>query len=669
MNSLLNDLRYSLRLLRQRPGFTFVAIITLALGIGVNTALFSVFEAFALKPLPLKNPESIVRVSSRDRDGATRLLFSYADYLAYRDRNHVLADLAAWNKVAVTLGTRPAGAGDDLTALSGDDEYLFGQLVSGNYFAALDAEMALGRAFLPEEDRTPNARPVVVLSYGFWQRRFDSDPQIIGKTIPLDGQPFTVVGVAARNFIGTEPDAPQFWMPLMMRDTVIGEGGWNYKRWLTDRDAESFALVGRLRPGVSRQQAEAEMRVIAEQLPGDTADRQPKTGIRLSRAATFIEINAELMPLVVPLLLAVGLVLLIACANVANLMLARAAGRSREMAIRAALGASRWRTIRQLLMESLLVAVIGGFAGLLLAVWGIDLLVSISPRGTPRLDEISLDVSVFAFTLAASLLTGVLFGLAPAIFASRVDINETLKEGARAVSAGSARHRLRNGLVVAEIALALVVLVGAGLLVRSFVRLQAVEPGFNPDHLLTMWIGLSDPRYEVRGARRQFLKELTPKLWAIPGVEAVAVGNDLPIQGTDSSSIPTIEGHPSTREEQERLVGLHPVGAGYFEALGMRLLKGRGFTERDNESAAPVAVINETAARRLWPGEEPIGKHFTFDSPSAPDFRWTEVVGVIADVKHDGLNAESGMHAYLPNLQMPWPFHTIALRSQLDNAS
>ena len=652
---MLNDLRYSLRLLRQRPGFTFVAIITLALGIGVNTALFSVFEAFALKPLPLKNPESIVRVSSRDRDGATRLLFSYADYLAYRDRNHVLADLAAWNKVAVTLGTRPAGAGDDLTALSGDDEYLFGQLVSGNYFAALDAEMALGRAFLPEEDRTPNARPVVVLSYGFWQRRFDSDPQIIGKTIPLDGQPFTVVGVAARNFIGTEPDAPQFWMPLMMRDTVIGEGGWNYKRWLTDRDAESFALVGRLRPGVSRQQAEAEMRVIAEQLPGDTADRQPKTGIRLSRAATFIEINAELMPLVVPLLLAVGLVLLIACANVANLLLARAASRQKEIAVRLALGASRSRIIRQLLTESVVLAVAGGAVALLLTSWALAALYPVVMAQLPiphHLAEsfalnLDPDLRVFGFALLASVIAGVAAGLAPALQASRPNLSAALKDEGSTFGAHLRQSRLRNGLVVVQLAVCLSLLAGTGLLIRNLQKVGTIDTGLETANVFAVTASLQSPQPDAR-READLRRLLATRLRSLPGVNSLAEVERQPLTGMPPSVSVMLPGQTPSADSPLR-ARFNIVSPGYFETVGLRLRRGRSFSEQEAQAGAAVCVITEATAQRFWPNTEAIGQRIGLNLPAlnATEQQF-EVIGVTCDTRSGWVWQKDEAFVYVP---------------------
>jgi putative ABC transport system permease protein len=646
----MQDLRFGLRMLRKRPGFTLVAVITLALGIGANTAIFSVVNAVLLRQLQYKDSDRLVWWWEHQPQLA-QAPFSAPDFLDFQAQNQTFEQVA--------------GVRDTLLTLTGDGppEPLRGAIVSANYFLMLGVEPKLGRALQADDGRTGAAR-VAVLSHQLWQRRFGGQASVIGESLRISGEDVTVVGVMPAGF-KAPVERTEIWVNphAGAPDFLFTDRS---ERQSQNRGSHFLKIIGRLKPGVTRAQAQADLDVIFERIH----QQYSMTANHSVQLVPLHErITGKLRSALLIVFAAVGLVLLIACANVANLMLARASGRSREMAIRAALGASRWRTIRQLLTESLLIAVIGGLAGLLLAVWGVDLLVSISPGDTPRLDEIGLDMSVFAFTLAASLLTGLLFGLAPALFASRVDINETLKEGARSVSAGAARHRLRNGLVVAEIALALVVLVGAGLLVRSFVRLQAVEPGFKPDHLLTMWIGLIDPRYEVRGARRQFLKELVPKLQAIPGVQAVAVGSDLPIQGTDSSSNPTVEGRPPAQGDQELLVGMHPVNNGYFDALGMRLLKGRGFTERDNETAPPVAVINETMARTLWPGEEPIGKHFTFDSTSSPDFRWTEVVGLAADVKHDGLNVESGMHAYMPHMQMPWPFQSIALRSQLDDAA
>jgi putative ABC transport system permease protein len=650
MNTFLQDLRYGARVLWNRPGFTVIAVLTLALGIGANTAIFSVVNAVLLKPLKYKEPDRLIWWWEQQPQLA-QAPFSPGDFADFQAQNQTFEEVAAIRGTLLTL------TGD------GAPDPLRGEIVSANYFAMLGVGPALGRV-LQADDGQKGAPRVAVLSHQLWQRRFGGDAKVIGQSLRISGEDVTVVGVMPADF-NSPTERAEIWVNphASVPDFLFTDR--NEQR-MQSHGMHFLKVIGRLKPGVTRAQAQADIDAIFDHIH----QQYPMTANHTVRLVPLHErITGQLRAALLIVFGAVGLVLLIACANVANLMLARATGRSREMAIRAALGASRWRTIRQLFTESLLIAVIGGAVGVLLAVWGLRLLISLSPAETPRLDEIGLDLPVLAFTLAASLLTGILFGFAPALFASRIDINETLKEGSRGVSGGGARHRLRNGLVMAEIALALVVLIGAGLLIRSFVRLQAVEPGFRPDHLLTMWIGLIDPRYEKPGARLQFLKALTPKLQAIPGVETVAVSNDLPIAGTDSSSNPTIEGHAPTQENEEPLVGMHTVSAGYFEAMGIHLLKGRPLTERDDEKAPPVAVINETMARTFWPGEDPIGKHFSFDSPKEPNFQWTEVVGLVADVKHDGLNVESGMHAYLPSLQMAWPFQTIALRSQADEAA
>jgi putative ABC transport system permease protein len=650
MSTLLQDLRYGLRMLLKKPGFTVVAIITLALGIGANTAIFSVVNAVLIKPLPYKEPERLIWWWEQQPQLAQAPL-SPGD----------LADFQAQNQTFEQV----AGIRDTLLTLTGNGapEPLRGEIVSANYFAMLGVPPILGRA-LQADDGQKGAPRVAVLSHTLWQRRFGGDANVIGQSLRISGEDVTVVGVMPASF-NAPTERAEIWVNphATIPDFLFTDR--NEQR-LQSHGSHFLKAIGRLKPGVTREQAQADIDAIFDHIH----QQYTYTANHFIRLVPLHErITGQMRSALLLVFGAVGLVLLIACANVANLMLARATGRSREMAIRAALGASRWRTIRQLFTESLLIAVIGGAVGVLLAVWGVDLLVSLSPTDTPRLNEIGLDWRVLGFTLVATLLTGILFGLAPVLFASRIDINQTLKEGARSVSAGTARHRLRSGLVVAEIALALVVMIAAGLLVRSFIRLQSVDPGFNPDHLLTMYVGLLDPKYEQPGARLRFIKELVPKLKALPGVEAVAFGNDFPIAGTDSSSNPTVEGRAPAQENEELLAGMHPVSAGYFDALGIRMIKGRDFNERDNDSAPPVAIINETMARTLWPDQDPLGKHFTFDSPKSPNFRWTEVIGVVADVKHDGLNAASGMHAYLSNLQQTWPFHTIALRSRLDNAA
>ncbi len=504
MRTLWQDLRYGARTLLKKPGFTLIAVLTLALGIGVNTALFTVFDAFVLKPLPLKDPDSIVKIYGRMPDGSRYRLFSYLDYLDYRDRNHVFEGLVAFNKVAAVFGEKSAGPMDD-SFIVASHEYIFGQIVSGNYFSVLGAEMALGRAFLPDEDREPGTHPVMVLSYGFWQRRFNADPNIVGKTIKLTGQQYTVVGVTAREFIGTEPDAPQFWVPLMMRDQTHQAGSWNHKRWLSERNADSFALTGRLKPGVSRQQAQAEMNVIAEQLARSYPERSRKIGVSLSGGATFVEIDEGLAPLIVPLLVAVGLILLMACANVANLLLARAATRGSEIAVRLALGASRWRVIRQLLTESVLISALGGAAGLLMAIWTLDalypLVMSRLPVPRALIESFALDLDpdyrIFGFALLASMIAGVAAGLAPALQASRPNLASALKDEGSTFGQHLSQSRLRNALVVIQVAVCLTLLVGAGLLVRNLQKVRTIDTGLETANVFTISAGLQTPQKDM----------------------------------------------------------------------------------------------------------------------------------------------------------------------------
>jgi len=369
LETLWQDLRFGLRMLRKNPGFSLIAILTLALGIGANTALFTVYDAFVLKPLPLKDPESIVHVRGYAREGKWQPLFSYQDYLDYRDRNASFVGLIAMNKFAVPFGDETADIAG-FSVLPGN--FGFGRLVSSNYFAVLGAEMALGRGFAPEENQTPGTHPVLVLSHICWEQRFHSDSNVIGKTVRVAGLPFMIIGVTAKGFIGTEPDSPQFWVPLMMRDQVVGN--WHYRIWLNDRRANSFSLFGRLKPGVTREQAQAEMNVIAQQLTQAYPDPQRKASVVVTSGATFIQLEGAAKLLVTPLLTALGLVLLIACVNVTNMLLARAAGRQREIAVRLALGASRLRIVRQLLTESVLLAGAGGAMGLLFATWAIRLI-------------------------------------------------------------------------------------------------------------------------------------------------------------------------------------------------------------------------------------------------------------------------------------------------------
>jgi macrolide transport system ATP-binding/permease protein len=658
MNSLWQDLRYGARMLMKKPGFTLIAMLTLALGIGVNTALFTVYDAFVLKPLPLKDPDSIVSVTGYNQKAERNRLFSYQDYLDYRDRNTVFAGLIAMNKFAVPFGDQPAAAEESGVLPS---NYGFGRLVSGNYFAVLGAEMRLGRGFAPEEDQTPGTHPVLVLSHLCWELQFNSDPNIVGKTVRLAGQPFTILGVTAREFIGTEPDAPQFWVPLMMRDQVVSN--WHYKRWLNERGADAFVLVGRLKPGVTRGQAQAEMNVIARQLAAAHPDPQRKASVAVTPSATFIQLEDEVKLLVAPLLTAVGLILLIACVNVTNMLLARAAGRQREIAVRLALGASRRRVMRQLLTESVLLSALGGAAGLLLAVWTISalypLVLAQMPVPPALLEQFALDLSpdyrVLAFTMLVSLLAGVAAGLAPALQASRPNLSGALKDGGSTFGARLGQSRLRNALVVTQVAVCLTLLIAAGLLTRNLQKLQTIDTGLVTKNVFTLDTGTQGTQQEP-GRVNEFRRQLVTRLRALPGVKSVSQAMRQPLAGVVRTTPITLAGRTPAVDRPVQ-AGFNFVSADYFQTLGLRITRGRGFTAQEEQANAQVVLISESTARRFWPNEDAIGKHVGIgaaaprseSSPEAtPNFPQYEVIGITNDTRQGLVWRRDETFLYVP---------------------
>src|SRR5215470_16112134 len=656
-NEMFQDLRFGARMLAKRPGFTLIAILTLALGIGLNTALFTIFDAFVLKPLPLKDADSIVNITGRNREGERNRLFSYLDYLDYRDRNTVFAGLVAQNEFTAPFGDQAPA--DDSPVLPGN--FGFGRMVSGNYFTTLGAEMALGRGFAPDEEKTPGARPVLVLSHICWERRFNSDPQIVGKTVRLAGLPFTIIGVTARGFVGAEPNSPQFWIPLMMRDRAVGE--WNRQVWLTERKADSFIMVGKLKPGVSRRQAEAEMNVIAQQLVRQYPDPQRKTRVSVEPGGTFIQMDDQVMMLVAPLMTAVGLILLIACVNVTNLLLARAAGRQREISVRLALGAGRWRVARQLLTESVLLSALGGAAGFLLSTWTMHALypVVLARAPIPRalVEQFALnlepDYRVFGFALLASFIAGIAAGLAPALQASRPDLSAALKDEGSTFGAQLSQSRLRNALVVAQIAVCLTLLIAAGLLVRNLIRVRTIDTGLVTRNVFTLY-ARSQTEQPDPGRESEFRRQLAARLRALPGVKTVSEANRQPLTGAIGATPITIAGREQPDGRPLR-AGFNFVSANYFQTLGLRITRGRGFTEQEAQANAPVVLISESTARRFWPNEDAIGKRIGVgvasprnEAPAgiAPNFPQYEVIGVTNDTRQGWVWQRDETFLYIP---------------------
>ena len=615
------DLRYGLRTLRKSPGFTVVAVLALALGIGADSAIFSVVNTVLLRPLPYQDPDRLVMVwEDATKAGYPRNTPAPANYIDWREQNQVFEGMAAIANISFNL------TGD------GEPERIDGRRVSASLFPLLGVEPHLGRVFLPEEDQ-PGANRAVIMSYGLWQRRFGSDPDITGKQLTLNGESFTVVGVMPPHFQFPSRE-DELWIPIAFGPNESATRGGHY-----------LEVIARLKHGVTLQQAQAEMNTIAARLQQQYPESNTDVG------ATVISLHEQLVgdikPALLVLLGAVGFVLLIACANVANLLLARAAVRQKEIALRIALGASRARLIRQFLTESLLLAAIGGVVGMLLALWGVNLLKAFIPENISQVKAITIDAYVLGFTLLVSLLTGLIFGLAPATQASNFNLNETLKEGGRDTAAGSRGKRLRSLLVIAEVAVSLVLLIGAGLLINSFLRLRSVDPGFRADNLLTMRIVLPRLKYPEQPQRTAFYAELLSRVEALPGVQAAAVTNWIPLVSQGDSVGFSIEGRPEPAAGQIPIAVTRVISPHYFSTMGIQLLQGRQFNEQDRADTPRTVVINETMARRYWPGEDPLGKRITTGSPADPA-SWRTIVGVAQDVRQFQLNADPRPQIYLP---------------------
>ena len=635
METLWQDLRYGFRVLTRKPGFTLVAIITLALGIGANTAIFSVVNKLLLDRLPYKDPDRIITLWERLSEAAAmQEKVAPANFLDWRERNQVFDQMAAVfpGGFDYTGGTEP--------------ESIRGWLVSEGFFEIFGVRALYGRTFDPEEFK-PGGSRVVVIGYGLWQRRFGSDPQIVGQTLQLDNEPFTVVGVLPPEFRFL--DEKQMWAPKSFDD-----------RDRRQRTGGYINVVARLKPGVSIEQAEDDMNRVAAGLASEHPRTNQGTGVMLVPLPE--QLVEHVRPALLVLLGAVGLVLIIACANVANLLLARGAERQKELAIRAALGAGRARLIRQLFTESVFLALLGGTCGILLASWGIDAILALSPAGLPRIDEVTIDARVIAFTFAVSIVTALTFGLAPAIQFSSPKLQQFLKEGGRTSTAGFGRRRLRHALVVSEIALALMLLVGAGLLVRSFIRLLQVDPGFTPDNVLSLQVFIWD-KYQTPQQRTAFFDEAFARLSSLPGVQAVGAVTALPFNNEDTIDVDTtftIDGKPA--EPGQQLTAYSTVATiDYFKVMGIHLKSGRFFNEYDRSGSPLIVLINEAMARRFFPDEDPVGKKITVGSFGRPMSR--EIVGVVADVRHMGLDSNPRPEFFVPHLQNPFGGMAIVVRT------
>ncbi len=655
METLLQDIRYGARVLLKSRGFAAVAVLSLALGIGANTAIFSLVDKLLLRSLPVEAPDELVLLTSESvNPHFVNNIFSYPDYADYRDQNEVLSGLTAFIQMPEKLGSED------------HPEQVLAEIVSGNYFDVLGVKTARGRAFLPEEDKTPGTHPVTVLSYGLWQRRFGADPEIIGKAVPINGLNYTVIGIAPQNFTGLNIESStDLWVPVRMFPQLMPQ-----TFSFDERRMAWLRVAGRLKPGVTIAQAEASLDTLARQIREGTL---PASDLNLpfnerrmrvepgGKGISFL--RPKLGPPLTLLMGFVGLILLIACANVANLLLARSTVRRKEIAVRLAIGASRGRLIRQMLTESALLAFAGGAAGLILAPWLSDLLIAYQSKVVSQHASLNnvVDGRVLGFTLLVSLLAGFIFGIVPALQSSRDDLVPALKDDAMM---GGGRERFlsaRHVLVIAQVALSLVVLIGAGLLTRSLRNFFAIDPGFNPENVMVAGIELPPDRYD-KNRGREFIRELTERLKTTAGVRDVATADRVPLGGGLGKVFVKIEGYEA--EPGENLgIDYNSVGPGYHELMGIPLIAGRGFTERDREGSPGVVVINEAFARQYFPNQNAIGKRIS----RGPGNPWLEIVGITRDLKFHSLTETPIPHLDLPALQMPFsPYQRVLVRTAGD---
>jgi predicted permease len=634
LEDLWKDLRYGARGMVRQPTFTLIAVLTLALGIGANTAIFSVVNTVLLRPLPFDAADRLVWIWDTNHSmGLSRYASSGLNFKDWRQQAGSFEYLGIFTGWSFNLTGK------------GEPERIQGAMANSDLFSMLGIKPVIGRAFSPEEETAGNHR-VALISRNLWESHFGADPAILSSSLTLNGESYTVIGVTPADF--RIPYQAEIWTPLAL--DVLRPG----------RGSHFMSVIARLHPGVSIKQAQLEMNEITARLQQQYPGSNSGWGAELQ--PLHERLVGEVKPTLWVLLGAVGFVLLIACANVANLLMARGASRQKEIAIRTALGAGRMRLIRQFLTEIMLLALAGGGVGLALAAWGVNALVALNPRDIPRAGEVGLDANVLAFTVAVSLVTGIAFGLVPALQGSKVDLTESLKEGSRAVSSSRRQNRVRSLMVVSEIALAVVLLVGAGLMIKSLLRLTEVNLGFDPQNVLTMHISLPQSKYAGKSQQAAFCQELIQRVGRLPGVQSAGTVSPLPLSGESKQEF-FIEGRPLPAVNQGFNTNLHRCSPDYFRTMRIPLVKGRFFDERDLAESQPVLIINETFARRFWPDEDSLGKRISFSGPDGP---WSEIVGVVRDTRHQRLDAEAGLQTYRSYSQSAIPYMALVARTDSD---
>ncbi len=641
LNGFWQDLRFGLRLLAKQPGFTIVALIALGLGIGATSAIFSIVNSVILQPLPYTEPDRLMTIweDHQALSGRSLEYTSPTGFEDWRDQTRLFTHVSAYARWSPTLSGRD------------DPEQLIGAAVSHDMFSLLDVKPVAGRVFRPEEDRR-GSENVAVISYGLWQRRFQGDSGVVGRPVTLNGESFTLIGVMPESFKFPVISDAEIWRTIQ---PGLGEG--------CRRGCLILRALARLRPGISFDAARGELTALARRLEKEFPESNSQVGVSLVPLHEFL-IGDVKKPMLV-MFGAILLVLLIACANVANLMLARSAARSRELAIRTSLGAGRWRIVRQLLIESLSLALLGGGIGFLVSIWLVDLMLGLSPDGLPKPGEIHLDYRVFLFTAGITVFSGMIAGLAPVFQISRFDLNHTLKDGGAGMPASGKGRRMLNLLVAAEVAVSLLLLIGAGLLLKSFIRLNSVDAGFDPHGILTMNVLFPAARYPERSDISSVTSRVLEQIGSIPGVESAGAVSSLPLGGSDTDTSFFIEGRPAPPPNQEPVAWYMSVSPNYFKSMSMRMIRGRPISAGDLENTTQVVVISETMADRYFSGEDPIGRRIGNGRPDG----WRTIVGIAADVRHFGIDQDPRPSMYFPLAQLPSRRLFLTVRTGTDPVS